>query len=558
VTLPVIEKRTPASRLAPTARRFVRRALLAAGALAAATAAGTGTAFALPPSGGTLTWGVETEPTTFNPQLNGQAKAELILRASFESLLARKPDGSYVPWLATGYQVSADGKTYTFTLRDGVKFTDSTAFDAAAVVKNFERVRDPSYCAGSSICGIATRLADARAIDPHTVQLTLREPYAPFLSFAAALKLISPAAYASPQLKSGGHDVAGTGPFILASYRKGQEADFVRNPDYRWAPATTAHQGPAYLDRVVYRFLPESSVRTGALLSGQVDVIEGISGNDAGLIEKQPNLRYLHALNTGSPYSLYLNVTQPPTSDPVVRRALLQALDLDALVAAIYRGKRTRAWGITSPVDPLYDRSIEHRYGNDPALANRLLDQAGWQARDSAGYRTKDGHRLSIDVVQALATVRDQRDVLLQGVQAQARQQLGVELKIRYVDAGTYVDVRNSGRFGAIPNSNTDTDGIDTENHYLPVDRGGVINYSRTADPRLADWLHAAARTRDDAARGRFYSELQRTVIVDEADAIPLYQPEDQIAANTRVHGLSFRSFKQMPETPYDVWLDPH
>lgn len=538
----------------PAAGLCARRALTAAAFLAAAS---MGAAFAAPPSGGTLTWAVETEPTTFNPQLNGQAKAELILRASFESLLARKPDGSYVPWLATGYQVSPDGKTYRFTLRDGVKFTDGTAFDAAAVVRNFVAVHDPAYCAGSSICGIARRLTDARAIDSHTVELTLSEPYAPFLSFAAALKLISPAAYASPQLKAGGRDVAGTGPFILASYRKGQEADFVRNPDYGWAPATAGHQGPAYLDRVVYRFLPESSVRTGALLSGQVDVIEGISGNDAGLVEKQPNLRYLHALNTGSPYSLYLNVTQPPTSDPAVRRALLQALDLDALVTAIYRGKRTRAWGITSPVDPLYDRRIEHGYGNDPALANRLLDQAGWTARDSAGYRTKNGQRLSVDVVQALATVRDQRDVLLQGVQAQARQRLGVEFKIRYVDAGTYVDVRNSGRFGAIPNSNTDTDGIDTENHYLPVDRGGVINYSRTTDPRLSDWLHRAAGTRDDSTRGRFYGELQRAVIVDEAYAIPLYQPEDQIAAYTRVHGLSFRSFKQMPETPYDVWLDP-
>ncbi|WP_224039634.1 ABC transporter substrate-binding protein [Paraburkholderia unamae] len=513
---------------------------------------------ATPVAGGTLTWGVESEPTTFNPQLNGQAKAELILRASFESLLARRPDGSYVPWLATGYTVSADGKTLTFTLREDVKFSDGTPFDATAVVKNFTQVRDPSYCAGSSYCGIAGRLASARALDAHTVQLTLDEPYVPFLSYAAALKLISPAAYASSQLKSGGPAVSGTGPFILASYQKGQQASFIRNPNYHWAPGTVGHQGPAYLDRVVYRFLPESSIRTGALLSGQADVIEGISGNDAALIDRQPALRYLHALNTGSPYSLYLNVTYGPTQDVRVRRALIQAFDLDTLVAAIYRGKRTRAWGITSPVDPLYDRGIEHRYGNDPKLANTLLDEAGWTGRDAEGFRTKNGQRLSIDVVQALATVRDQRDVLLQGLQAQARQRLGVELKIRYVDAGTYADLRRSGRFGAIANSNTDTDGVDTENHYLPVDRGGVLNYSRTADPQLSDWLRAAARTRDDAARKRIFSQLQRTVIVDEVYAIPLYQPEDQLAASTHVHGLSFRSFKQMPETPYDVWLDPH
>ncbi|MEM5452791.1 ABC transporter substrate-binding protein [Paraburkholderia sp. BR10936] len=531
-----------------------RRRVAAGGIALAATA--TGGVSAAPASCGTLTWGIETEPTTLNPQLNGQAKAELILRASFESLLARKPDGTYVPWLATGYTVSPDGKTLTFALRDGVKFTDGQPLDAAAVAKNFLEVRDPSYCAGSSYCGIASRLAGARAVDARTVQLTLNEPYVPFLSFAAGLKLISPAAYASPQLKSGGREVAGTGPFILTAWRKGQEADFVRNPDYKWPPATTTHQGTAYLDRVVYRFLPESSVRTGALLSGQADVIEGISGNDATLLEKQPDLRYLHALNTGSPYSLYLNVAYGPTQDVRVRRALLQAFDLDTLVAAIYRGKRTRAWGITSPVDPLYDRSIEHSYGNNPKLANALLDEAGWTGRDTGGYRTKDGRRLSIDVVQAIATVRDQRDVLLQGLQAQARQRLGVELKIRYVDAGTYADVRKTGKFGAIPNSNTDTDGIDTENHYLPIDRGGVINYSRTADPRLLAWLNEAAQTRDDAARERIYARLQHTVIVDEAYAIPLYQPEDEIAASTRVRGLAFRSFKQMPEAPYDVCLD--
>ncbi|WP_414447853.1 ABC transporter substrate-binding protein [Burkholderia sp. 22PA0099] len=521
-----------------------------------------GFAHAAPPSGGTLSWGVETEPTTFNPQLNGQAKAELLLRASFESLLARRPDGGYVPWLARSYSVSADGKTLSFTLRDDVRFSDGQRLDANAVAVNFTHMRDPAYCAGSSYCGIAARLVEARATGPLTVALTLAEPYAPFLSFAAGLKLISPAAYASPQLKAGGPAVAGTGPFVLAAYRKGQEADFVRNPDYRWAPATVGHQGPAYLDRVVYRFLPESSVRTGALLSGQVDAIEGISGNDAALIERQSNLRYQRALNTGSPYSLYLNTTWGPTRDVRVRRALLQAFDLDRLVGAIYRGKRVRAWGITSPVDPLYDRTIEKTYGNDPALANRLLDEAGWTGRDAAGFRTRrdangQAERLTIDVVQAQATVRDQRDVLLQGLQAQARQRLGVELTLRYVDAGTYVEARKTGRFGAIPNSNTDTDGIDTENHYLPPDRGGVINYSRATDPRLSTWLREAAGTRDDAARGKLYAQLQRFAIVEQAYAIPLYQPEDEIAASERVSGLAFRSFKQMPDAPYDVRVRP-
>ncbi|WP_260432501.1 ABC transporter substrate-binding protein [Burkholderia sp. Bp9140] len=508
-----------------------------------------------PVSGGSLTWGVETEPRTLNPQLNGQDKVELLLRNAYESLLARKTDGSYVPWLATGYRVSEDGKTYTFTLRDDVKYSDGAPFDAKAVARNFLNARELSYSAGTQLARLVSHIADVKTPDARTVVITLDAPYAPFLTFAGRLPLLSPNAFGRPSLKSGGTDIAGTGPFILRRYVKGQEIEFAKNPDYRWAPPTAGHQGPAYLDRVVYRFLPESSVRTGALLSGQVDVIEGVSGNDAALIGKNADFTYRRALNTGTPYSLFLNVAYGPTQDVKVRRALLEGLDATGIVQSIYRGERTRTWGITSPIDPFYDASIERTYGNNPKLANQLLDEAGWNVRDSGGYRTKNGERLTIAVIQAQATVRDQRDVLLQALQAQARQRLGVDLKIQYVDDGTYVEARKTGKFGSIANSNTPPDGIDIEGHYLPVDRGGALNYSRAAAPELTRWLQAAARTQNVAERKKLYGELQHFAINEQAYAVPLYEPEDQIAAAKAVQGLRFRSFAQMPENPYDVWV---
>jgi peptide/nickel transport system substrate-binding protein len=511
-----------------------------------------------PQQGGNLTWGVETEPNTLNPQLNGQSKAELILRVAYESLLARKPDGSYIPWLATGYQVSDDGKTYTFTLRDDVKFSNGEKFNAAAVAENFRHAQDPAYCAGSSICALAGRIASVATPDEHTVSITLKDVYSPFLSFASGLKLISPSSWTSPQLKSGGTDIAGTGPFILKRYEKGQQIEYVRNPDYRWASANAKHQGPAYLEGITYRFLPESSVRTGALLSGQVDVIEGVSGNDAGEFKDNPDFSYQHALNTGTPYSLFLNVKYGPTQDVKVRQAILQGLDISPILQSIYRGERTRVWGITSPVDPLYDASLSGKYGNNPTLANQLLDEAGWKNKGAGGIRTKNGQPLSIEIIQAQATVRDQRDVLLQAIQAQARQRMGVDLKIRYVDSGTYTEVRKTGQFGSIANSNTDTDGIDIENHYLPVNGGGAINYSRTDAPEIIPLLKGASLTLDNAQRKTFYGQLQNFAVLQQALAIPLYEPEDKIAAASYVHGVGFRPFKQMPENAYDVWLSKH
>ncbi|MEV6773844.1 ABC transporter substrate-binding protein [Nocardia sp. NPDC051030] len=532
---------------------------LMAGALLLTACGGTDTTAresAQPTSGGSLTWGVETEPTTLNPHLNGQGKTRLLLRNTFESLLSRTEDGKYVPWLASGYEVSPDALTYTFTLREGVRFTDGVPLTANAVARNFTTLQDTTYTGGWSAWRISS-LATVTARDERTVVFTLKNVYAPFLDFASSQEILSPAAFDSPQLKAGGPEIAGTGPFILDRYVKGQEIHFRKNPEYNWAPQNAKHQGPAYLDEVTYRFLPESSVRTGALTSGQVDVIEGISGNDAGLFQDNGEFTYQHAPDAGSPYALYLNSTYGPAAEEKVRKALINSVDVDAVLKSIYRGQRTRAWGIVSSADSeFYDRSIERSYGGDTKAANRLLDEAGWTARDDKGFRTKDGHRLTIDVVQAQSTLRDQRDVLLQAIQAQAKQNAGIDLEISLVDAGTYAERRKSGTFGSIANNDTITGGIDIENHWYPADSGGTLNYSRASDPELTRWLTAAATTVDTGARAGQYSQLQRYVLSDKAYAFPLYEPEDQIAAAARVHGAGFRPFKQFPESAYDVWVD--
>ncbi|GAJ92397.1 putative peptide ABC transporter substrate-binding protein [Rhizobium rhizogenes NBRC 13257] len=510
----------------------------------------------MPVKGGSLVYGVETEPNTLNPHLNGQAKAKLVLRNAYESLLARTADGGYVPWLAAGYEISDDGKTYTFKLREDVTFSDGEKLDAAAVVLNFTKLKEPLY-SGSISAGYLSYVMEAKAADRHTVVLKLDRVYAPFLDGVASIDILSPRAFASTQIKSGGPEIAGTGPFILDRYVRGQEIHFVRNPDYKWAPASAGHQGPAYLDEVTYRFLSESSVRTGALISGQVDVIEGISGNDAALFKDNSDFTYQSALNPGTPYTLYLNTTYGPTKDVRVRKAVIAATDVGQIVDSVYRRDRTRAWGVLTPADKdFYDASIEGSYGFDPKLANQLLDEAGWTARDADGFRTKDGARLSIEIVQAQVTLRDQRDVLLQALQAQARQSAGIELILNNVDSGTYSERQKSGKYGAIPNSTTNQgNAVTIYFHYLPPDQGGSINYSRTEAPEVLAWLNKAASTLDAKERFATYADLQRFAIVEQAFGLPLYVPEDQIAASTRVRGVGFRPFKQLPENAYDIWL---
>ncbi|MDJ1634381.1 MULTISPECIES: ABC transporter substrate-binding protein [Rhizobium] len=542
--------------MAVTRRGFIGTAGVVALTVAIGHRAAWAGSNAVPVKGGSLVYGVETEPNTLNPHLNGQAKAKLVLRNAYESLLARTADGGYVPWLAAGYEISDDGKTYTFKLREDVTFSDGEKLDAAAVVLNFTKLKEPLY-SGSISAGYLSYVMEAKAADQHTVVLKLDRVYAPFLDGVASIDILSPRAFASTQIKSGGPEIAGTGPFILDRYVRGQEIHFVRNPDYKWAPASAGHQGPAYLDEVTYRFLSESSVRTGALISGQVDVIEGISGNDAALFKDNSDFTYQSALNPGTPYTLYLNTTYGPTKDVRVRKAVIAATDVGQIVDSVYRRERTRAWGVLTPADKdFYDASIEGSYGFDPKLANQLLDEAGWTARDADGFRTKDGARLSIEIVQAQVTLRDQRDVLLQALQAQARQSAGIELILNNVDSGTYSERQKSGKYGAIPNSTTNQgNAVTIYFHYLPPDQGGSINYSRTEAPEVLAWLNKAASTLDAKERFATYADLQRFAIVEQAFGLPLYVPEDQIAASTRVRGVGFRPFKQLPENAYDIWL---
>ena len=128
--------------------------------------------------------------------------------------------------------VSADGKTYVHAARRR-EIHRRRAFDAQAVARNFLNARELSYSAGSQLARLISHVADVKTPDAHTVVIALDAP-TPFLTFAGRLPLLSPNAFGRPSLKAGGTDIAGTGPFILKRYVKGQEIEFAKNPDYRW------------------------------------------------------------------------------------------------------------------------------------------------------------------------------------------------------------------------------------------------------------------------------------------------------------------------------------
>lgn len=508
-----------------------------------------------PVSGGSLTWGVETEPITFNPHQYAQAKARLLVWNTFEALLTHDDKGGYLPWLATGYQMSADGKTYTFKLRTGVTFSDGTAFDAAAVKANVDLLRSAGYAPAVAAVQLKN-LKSVDVIDTSTVRYTLTRPDVLLLDFLSSPQgaIVSPTSLAAAKnLKAGGPELAGTGPFTLDRYVPGQEVHFTRNPAYNWAPANAGHTGPAYLNEITYRFLKESSVRIGALASGQVQVIEGVPATDQAQITANPALVLTRQLNSGSAYSYYVNTSHAPFDDIRVRQAFRDALDVDTVLRSVYRGTATRAWSVVGPTSPLYDKSLEGTYGNNAARANATLDTAGWTGRDTQGFRTKNGERLTVRLLQSAPYVRDRRDVLAQAVQAAVKQSAGIDLAVSVVDQGTATKALADGAYEVFDNSRADTDAGAALN--LLLSSTGAINRTGYRSPALDALLDKGEATADTNARAAVYRDIQRQVVTDQALVLPLYAPADQIAAEKTVGGLRFEPTAGVPGSAYGLWI---
>ncbi|GIG88438.1 ABC transporter substrate-binding protein [Plantactinospora endophytica] len=546
----------PATRRTRSAVLATLTALLLGSAGCSSGASGEPVDAAGPPrSGGTLTWAIETEPITLNPHQYAQAKARLLVWNSFEALLTHDRDGNLVPWLATGYQVAPDGLSYTVALRTDVTFHDGEKFDAAAVKANVDQLRQPGYA--PAVAAVQLRnLKDVEVVDPATVRFVLTRPDVLILDFLASPQgaQVSPRSLrTAANLKAGGTDVVGTGPFVLDGYAPGQELRYRKNPAYDWAPPTAGHTGPAHLDRITYRFLKESSVRVGALTSGQVQLVEGVPATDQPLIAGNPTLRLHRELNSGSAYSYYFNVSHPPFDDVRVRRAFRDAVDVDAVLRAVYQDTATRAWSVVSPASRFYDKRFEGSYGGNPERANALLDQAGWTGRDAAGYRTKDGRRLTVRLVQSAPFVRDRRDILAQAVQAAVRQSAGIDLAVSVVDQGTATEALNGNRYEVFDNSRADTDAGAALN--LLLHSQGAINRVRSRDAELDRLLDTGQATGDPQRRTGIYADLQQRVVADQAFVLPLYAPADQVAASNRVGGVGFEPTAGVPASAYDLWI---
>ena len=328
-----------------------------------------------PHVGGELVFGFDGASNTqfaLDPHNSAFAPHARIIRSIFDSLVVLLPGHRFGPWLAKSWEVSGDGLSYTFHLRDDVKFHDGTRFDAAAVKYNLDRIKDPKN-AFYGLSDIGSYDA-SRVIDDFTVQVQFSRPYSAFLANLSkpSLGIVSPAAaekYGDGFLL---HPV-GTGPFKIKSITPGTEIALERNPDYRWGPPGAAHDGAAWLERLTFKNVPEEGTRVAVLENGQAGAVDLVPPQNLVQLRASQKFHLVERELLNHNYSLYLNVLRAPWQDARIRQAFKLSLDIEAAVKTIYLGTTARAWAPLSPSILGYDKSLEGSWKPDRAAANRAV-----------------------------------------------------------------------------------------------------------------------------------------------------------------------------------------
>ncbi|MFF8774361.1 ABC transporter substrate-binding protein [Kitasatospora sp. NPDC015120] len=566
--LPRTAPRPPAapggrSRTTVRSRRFRSRLGLAAAlAVLPATAACAGSATTpsgaadggKPVDGGTLTLAVPYGPTCLDPH-QGQADA-LFSRAALDSLVWQDDSGTIQPWLAKSWTISDDQKTYTFVLREGVTFSDGTAFDAAAVKANLDHVVAPATKSAGA-AQLIENYRSARVVDPKTVEVTLAAPASSFLTGLASpsLGIESPATLAGDP-KALCSKIVGTGPFTSAEgFTPQQGITYQRRADYAWAPDGAVNRGAAHLDRLTVRIVPDNASRQGALTSGQADAAAAIAPVNVAKLKADPKFSVHSAVSPGVPWSLNPNTEKGPLTDVRLRKALRNGIDWHLIVQKLYFGVSPAATGALSPSTPQYAASVAGQYGYDAAAAGKLLADAGWTARDAEGYRTKDGKRLSLDFLY-IGEYFGQYTALATQIQAAAKD-LGIEIRNQNLDTGTYVKRVLAGDYDLLNSSanNSSPDALRLVFGSAHVPTAKIDNNAaRYRDDQVDAQLAEALATTDVQRQKALYTAVQQK-IGDDAAILPVFNNTYVLGTSARVRGVVFeqQSFPNFADT----WLAP-
>ncbi|WP_405113148.1 nickel ABC transporter substrate-binding protein [Paenibacillus sp. FSL K6-1217] len=449
----------------------------------------------------------------------------------YDGLVEYGEKGEIMPSLAESWDISEDGKGYTFHLRQGVKFSDGTEFNADAVKFSFERwIKDPA-----NSLNVATAMESIVVVDEHTLTMTFNKAYYPFLtelSFARPVRIISPSAVEPAGDINGTFIKAvGTGAWMAESYKTDQEAVLVRNPNY-WGEMPK-------LSKIIMKVIPDPQSRVLALQSGDVDIAGGQMGKipieSIPVIEADTSLRLQIAPGTNSHFMIF-NYNSPVLQDLNIRKAINLAINKKSIVNDLMDGIGHEAKGLFPLTVPYVTESNHTWYGFDPQEAKQLLEAAGYKDSDGDGIAEKDGIPLELHFVLQQAEYPEWKSIS-ELIQSDLKE-IGISVELQVLEPNAYYDALWTSKAYDLILYRTYDDAYNPHAFLLSL-------FHHTPEAPAVVWSDAELESLIDTAVGT--TEIQKrqstydsifSRMYQEAMFAAIYFPDDLLAVNQRVTGF--------------------
>jgi len=498
---------------------------LSAGLLASVTMA-AGASFAQEQD--VLTIRLNADIRSIDPGINRDANTDAVVLHMVEGLVGFRDDASVGPLLAETIDVSEDGRTYAFTLRDGVSFHNGEPLTAQDVLSSWERYTDPDNgwrCLPDVNGEGLSHVTGVEAPDDKTVVFTLEEPNALFLNTLARTDCGGTGIYHSDSVDEDGNWVEpiGTGPFKFESWNTGQSIELSRFDDYAALEGErTGYVGDKtpLVDAVRFLIIPDDAAARTALLSGDVDIIPDVANADVEDFEANGDIEVDQVPGMG--LSAYLFQTRDPLfSDVRVRQALAHSLDLAQIATVVSEGTASTSQSVVPSPSPYYGDAQAEPIGRDLDHARELLAEAGYNG-EPIQWLTTEHYPELFDMA-----------VLAQAMSAEA----GINLQIEVLDWATLLDRYNSGDYTAM--SFTYSARLDPTLSFDMMS-GNKDDQPRKVwdNPEALDLIAQSTLTTDEGERQAIFDELE-AMFRSDLPMLPVYSGTRISAARAGVDGYA-------------------
>jgi peptide/nickel transport system substrate-binding protein len=462
------------------------------------------------------------------PGVNRDANSDVIVMHVVEGLVAFGEHADIKPLLAKTVHVSDDGMTYTFTLRDGVTFQNGAPLTAQDVVWSWNYFMEPKTawrCRGDFDGTGGAKVTSVQAPDVQTVVYHLDKPYGLFLASLARPDCAGSGIVHRDSLNPDGtwNKPIGTGPFMLREWKRGQYISLVKNPHYANPGSTldgfTGSKRPL-VDEVRFMVVPDDATAKAALQRGDVDIIQDLSYTDVKPMQQVPGIKVASS-PVMSLTALLMQTRDPVLSNVKLRQAIAHAIDTTQLVAAVGDGLMKPSTSMIPLTSSYYDKAQQETWRYDPALAQKLVKESGYEGQEIA----------------ILATKR-YPETYTSGVIIQAMlQAVGINSRLDVMEWATQLDRYNSGKYQmmAFPYSAR----LDPSLNYEMM-AGDKDKQPRKVwdDPKALALIQSSAQSTDTAKRQAQFDELHRLFLAD-VPMVPLFNGLDVGAFRDTVKGYT-------------------